>query len=406
MGRPATAIGEHGLISFAEARDSQSKSVTIARAHFRDSDGVNRPVTASGRTQTIAQRALLTKLEKRASRSLTGRVKAGTRIGELAETYVTSLQTNNRLKSQTKARYRQSARGAVSRAFKEVLVTELTAGMVERFIMGLANNDHVSEARNCRVVLRAMMRMAVADDAIKQNPVAAADIRLPVATKSARALTATELMLLRQLVAAYRSGPNVRGPKQSPDLRDALDAMLGTGLRISEVLALRVEDVLFMEDGRATLTIGGTIIFEEGAGSTRQDSTKSNKDRSLTVAQWVASLLRERAARSRSGLLWETQRTAKPYQQQNLLRDLRSIVAGTELKWVTSHSLRKTAGTIIAKTLGVSAATSALGHSSDAITRKIYIDDVQTPVDVSLAMGDYAPMTEVTASNIPRVNRE
>jgi integrase len=390
---------------FREVQSAQGK-VTIARAHFRDSDGVNRPVTASGRTQTIAQRALLHKLDSRASRSLTGKVKTTARISDLADIYAASLESNTRLKPQTKARYIQSARGAITRAFPEVTVSELTVGMVERFIMGLANTDHVSEARNCRVVLRAMMRLAVADDAINQNPVAMADIRLPVSTKSARALTADELILLRNLVAAYRTGPNVQGPKQSPDLKDALDTMLGTGLRISEVLAVRAEDIGFLDDGRATLNVRATIIFENGKGSRRQDSTKTGKSRSLTVAPWVAVLLRGRAAASRSGLLWETQRTAKPYQQQNLLRDLRSIVKDTDLEWVTSHSLRKTAGTIIAKILGVSAATSALGHSSDAITRRIYIDEVQTPTDLSAAMAGLAPIARATVAITSRVNRE
>ena len=391
MGRPATAIGEHGLISFLGAQGARGNAI-IARAHFRDSDGITRPVTASGRTQTLAQRALLTKLEKRASRSLSGKVKSTTKIGELVDIYVNALQSNPRLKPQTKARYIQSARGAIRRAFPEIAVAELTVGMVERFISGLADSDHVSEARNCRVVLRAMMRMAIADDAVVQNPVAGADIRLPLSTKSARALTPDELTLLRILVASYRTGPNVLGPKQSPDLRDALDTMLGTGLRISEVLALRAGDVEFLDDGRSTLSVRGTIIFEEGAGATRQDSTKNGKVRILTVAPWVTVLLRDRATASRSGLLWETRRTAKPYQQQNLLRDLRSIVARTELSWVTSHSMRKTAGTMIARTLGVSAATTALGHSSDAITRGIYIDTVQTPTDLSNAMDSLAPV--------------
>lgn len=391
MGRPATAIGEHGLISFRVAEGTGGKTI-VARAHFRDSDGITRPVTASGRTQTIAQRALLAKLDKRTSRGLSGRVKSTTKIGELVEIYVTALQSNPRLKSQTKARYLQSARGAITRALPEITVSELTVGMVERFITGLADADHISEARNCRVVLRAMMRMAIADDAVIQNPVAAADIRLPLSTKSARALTSAELNLFRNLVASYRTGPNVLGPRQSPDLRDALDTMLGTGLRISEVLALRAEDVEFLDDGRSTLSVQGTIIFQEGAGAMRQDSTKNGRVRILTLAPWVTALLRARATSSRSGLLWETRRTAKAYQQQNLLRDLRTIVKGTELAWVTSHSMRKTAGTMIARTLGVSAATTALGHSSDAITRGIYIDSVQTPTDLSDALVPLTPI--------------
>ena len=115
------------------------------------------------------------------------------------------------------------------------------------------------------------------------------------------------------------------------------------------------------------------------------------RSRPVTVATWEADILKARSVPTRSALLWETARTAKPYQQQNLLRDLRSIVADTELAWVTSHALRKTAGTMIAKTIGVSAATTALGHSSDAVTRRIYLDEQQLTTDISVALGGLAP---------------
>ena len=390
MGRPATPIGKHGRITFESQGSGHSKRV-IARAHFRDSDGVNRPVTATGRTETTAQNALLAKLAERTNRNGLGNVQPTTRIADLVGLYILALRANTQLKAQTKARYIQSARGAIFRAFPEVAVSELNAGMIESLIVGLVNSGHLSEARNCRVVLRSMMRMAVSSGALRTNPVTAADIRLPVSVKSARALTSVELALLRDLVSSYRTGPGVRGPKQSPDLKEALDVMLGTGLRISEVLAIRTDDVEFLEDGRTTVHVRGTIIYEDGLGAVRQATPKNHKARMLAVAPWVAQLLRDRAARSRSGLLWETHQTAKPYQQQNLLRDLRRIVGDTELAWVTSHTLRKTAGTMIARELGVSAATSALGHSSDAITRRIYIDETTHPTDVSVALASLAP---------------
>jgi integrase len=160
---------------------------------------------------------------------------------------------------------------------------------------------------------------------------------------------------------------------------------------LADDLAIRTDDVEFFEDGHTNLHVRGTIIFKKGQGTVRQESPKNNKARSLSVAAWVGDLLQERAARSRSGLLWETQRSANAYQQQNLLRDLRQIVAGTELSWVTSHTLRTTAGTMIARSSGVSAATSALGHSSDAITRRIYIDEAMHPTDISLALAEIGP---------------
>ncbi|WP_161580344.1 tyrosine-type recombinase/integrase [Subtercola vilae] len=303
--------------------------------------------------------------------------------------YVDSIAPSRRLKAQTKNRYIQSARGAILRAFKDVSVGEMTPRMIENLIIRLVDTGHLSEARNCRVVLRAMFRLAVSDNACQSNPVVVADIRLPSSGKAARALTPLELSNLRTLVAEYRTGEHVRGPKPSTALRDALDLVLGGAMRISEVLALRVIDVTPMANGRAEVRITGTIIYDKNLGAVRQDSPKSGKSRTVIVGGGFAEILRARSLASRSGLLWETPRTGKPFQQKNLLKHLRAIVRGTDLSWVTSHSLRKTSGTLIALTLGVSEATSALGHSSDAITRRIYLDNSAAAIDISQVLNGY-----------------
>jgi hypothetical protein len=95
--------------------------------------------------------------------------------------------------------------------------------------------------------------------------------------------------------------------------------MLGTSLRISEVLAIRTDDVEFLENGRTTLHVRCTIIYEDGLGAVRQSTTKNHKAWMLSVAPWVANIFRARATGSGSGLLWETRQTARPHQQQNLL---------------------------------------------------------------------------------------
>jgi integrase len=380
MARPRTPIGSYGAMSFREATRGGLKLVT-ATAHYRDSDGKTRRITASGRTRAIAQTHLIKKLDERASYTGGTMVKPTTTIGELASLYGSSISSDSRLKAQTRSRYLASANGTIARSLGDVRVSELTAGMVERFLMGLANSGRVSEARNSRVVLRAMMRLALSDDAVRQNPVQAADVRLPKPVKPARAMRSDEVALLRHLVASYRVDGHVYGPRPSPDLLDALHLMLGAGLRISEVLALRTEHVVLLPSNATKLIVSGTVVYENGRGAYRQESTKSGKVRTLLVPSWIADLLADRVERSISGFLWET-RSGRPYQQSNLLRTLRSILRGTELEWVTSHTLRKTAGTHFAKTHGVSVATSALGHSSDEITRRIYIDETDAPTDV------------------------
>jgi integrase len=308
----------------------------------------------------------------------------------LIEIYVQTIQDRSDLKAQTISRYKQSAEGAILTAFRGVAVSEMTAGQIRRFLDSLIKGNRISEARNCRVVLRAILRLAAADNAISRNPFAEADIRMPTATKKARALTAGELVDLRRLISEHRTAPGAMGPRPSTDLPDLVNVMLGLGMRISETLALRTEDLRLSPDGGVRVTVSGTIIYEPGTGALRQSTTKSGRVRAFDAPLWVAEILRRRSEQSVSGLLWES-RNGRPLQQQNLSRTLRSALSKSDLQWVTSHTLRKTAGTEIAIRSGVSLATEVLGHSSDHVTRSIYIDRDQIVSDLTTATANLSP---------------
>ena len=394
MGRPPTPLGQYGTVSFRRTSDKPDSDY-VARAYFRDPDGVNRPVTARGRTKPIAENALREKLASRATERFGGRITSRTSISEVVEIYAEKLaedqlSDNPHLATQTVARYLQTARGSISTAFRGVAISEVTAGQIERFLTKHVRLGHVSEARNCRVVLRSMMRLAVSDGAIGRNPFSDADIRLPVSSKTARALTAGELVELRRLVSTYRTGPNIHGPRPSSDLMDLLNVMLGIGTRISETLALRTVDLSPGRESALRVSVSGTIITKPGVGAIRQNRTKSGRTRTFDVADWISDILLRRSAQSSSGLLWET-KTGRPILQQNLMRNLRAILDGSDLAWVTSHALRKTAGTEIAMKSGVALATEVLGHSSDQITRSIYIDSDRIVSDMRTATSGLAP---------------
>ncbi|WP_241979472.1 recombinase family protein [Cryobacterium suzukii] len=100
-------------------------------------------------------------------------------------------------------------------------------------------------------------------------------------------------------------------------------------------------------------------------------------------------------------LVWKLDRLGRDLRHLvNTVHDLTDrgiglkVLTGEGAAIDTSHSMRKTAGTIIARNLGVSAATTALGHSSDAVTRGIYIDSIQTPTDLSEALSLLTPAIE------------
>lgn len=87
-------------------------------------------------------------------------------------------------------------------------------------------------------MLNGMFKLAVRHDAIRLNPVR--DVHLPSKPKKpVEALTVDEVGALRKGLRKWQDGTGYRGPLRGSELLDAVDVMLGTGLRISEVLALR-----------------------------------------------------------------------------------------------------------------------------------------------------------------------
>jgi integrase len=64
----------------------------------------------------------------------------------------------------------------------------------------------------------------------------------------------------------------------------------------------------------------------------------------------------------------------------------RDLFAGTDWAWVTQKTLRKTVATLINLELGSELAAKQLGHASDAITRKHYIEPSKVPHDQRSAL--------------------
>lgn len=61
------------------------------------------------------------------------------------------------------------------------------------------------------------------------------------------------------------------------------------------------------------------------------------------------------------------------------------------LQWVTPHTFRKTAGTLLEASSGMASASAQLGHSIEYVTRKHHVQKIhQAPDNTSLleAFGD------------------
>lgn len=172
----------------------------------------------------------------------------------------------------------------------------------------------------------------------------------------------------------HRLRADLAGDRQAfgADLVDLVDLLLATGARIGEALALRWEDV-DLDSGTAALT--GTVVRlrpgADGPGHlVRQDATKSRKARRLQLPAFAVALLHERVAAGREG------------GEHDLV-----------LPWVVA-TLRDVA-TVERQWRGFRDAAAQLGHTSEAITTRHYVErDLMGP-DVTDVLKRFGALREV-----------
>lgn len=126
--------------------------------------------------------------------------------------------------------------------------------------------------------------MATRHEAIDHNPIR--DVSpISVEQKEARSLTLAEVRKLRAGLAADEKA-------RDRDVPTLVDFMLGTGMRIGEVLAVTWE-ALDLE--AATVEIRGTVVRQRGVGLVIQLKPKTKSGwRTLHLPPWLVALLKAR----------------------------------------------------------------------------------------------------------------
>lgn len=144
-------------------------------------------------------------------------------------------------------------------------------------------------------------------------------------------------------------------------MADILAFMAGTGVRISEALGQRWEDV---DVDAATAFVRGTKT--EAA------------QRLLSLPAWLVERLRERDERmDTSGLVFQSPLTRdpdKPRDRRNVARALRAIFDEAGLPWATPHALRRTVATLLDEAgVPIAVVADQLGHADPSMTARVYI---------------------------------
>jgi integrase len=375
-GRPRTSIGTYGSVHVRRVGANRYR----ARTRFRDADGQLREVKATAATRNRAIAELKGRIVNRPGYGNSGTLSLRSPFGDLAELWLTELEGRD-ISEGTKDNYRDDLRVHVRPFFEGYALGEITTGRVETFLKQQSAVSY-SRAKHTRTLLNQLFGYALRNDALGRNPVeGTSPLKKPKGTP--QALTLEQVAAIRVAAARWRTGPNVMGPKPDGQVRDAIEVLLGTGMRPGEVLALRPVDLRETKAGMVA-DIRGTVVSRKGIGTHRQDRPKTAASiRTIPVSAFAAVVLRRRL-KEMDGTQREStvfhNRSGGPLSQHNFRRTFREflVLAGLEDSGITPRWYRRTGATVLARGLGADVAATYLGHTSTAITEGHYIEPDKT----------------------------
>jgi integrase len=367
-GRPPLRIGSHGRIT----RKYRGNGVWLARCRYRDSDGVTRIVQKVGPADEydqhgkLAEDRLIEALAQRRAPGPAGEITLDTKITVLVGQHVARLAEDNRAPA-TLTTYGSAAR-KLAKFIGALRVGEATPARLDAAIRSIKSAHGANMARHARTLLRGGLQLAVIANILAANPVRdVAPIRSTRPPKGAVALTGEQLRNLPTMLAESEYC-------RSRDLVDPITLFMATGLRISELLALRWAD---FDPEAATLTVTGKIARIAGKGLTRLEITKTNSSvRTVPLPAFAVAMLTARRSVPFLGeqpmIFPSTAGTWRDF--DNFNKQWRKVRADLGLPDVTSHSFRKTVATLIDEA-GLSARIGAdhLGHAKVSMTQDRYM---------------------------------
>ena len=264
MARPPLPVGSYGKIT-----SWQDGPIWLARAKFRDFDGVARPVKRSGKTRTAAERALRAALGERQTPAKRAEVTPETKLAKVAELWLAEVERAVDAGSRspgTLDTYQSIYRRHVKPALGELRLREVDTPAVDR-ALDVIKKRSVSGARTAKIVISGIMRYAARHGAVAVNPVREVGRIESTPRRRPRSLSADEREAWLKAVEASEKAVTW-------DLPDLTRMMLATGCRIGECLAIGWTDV---DLDAATLDVRWHLVRRTGVGLLRVSSTKSGR---------------------------------------------------------------------------------------------------------------------------------
>lgn len=361
MGRPPLPLGTHGAIrSYQDA-----PKVWRSRTLVRDYDGATREVQRKGTSKGESLRLLAEALRDRVYVGA-GELTADSRVAVVAEAWYA---TTTALAEGTREQYRYLLDGKIHTGVGELRIRELSVAVCDRFLRAVQAQSGAAVAKMTRSVLSGICGYAARNGLLDRNPVRDTG---RISAKPKRAPSALTVDQVHDL-QTWLTYDDVAIRRDIPDL---VAFMLGTGLRISEVAAVRWVDV---DLDLGTVRVRGNVVRLKGKGLVRQDEESSKLTvRTLSLPSWCLDLLTRRRAALDPDQPGDSPVFPSPKgglrDPSNTQADLRDAFAACGYEWVTSHVFRKTVATLMDEA-GRSARDVAdqLGHAQPSMSQDRYL---------------------------------
>lgn len=359
-GRPATPLGTYGEISVRQLKSGRYQASLRVRGH----DGKLRQIRANGAKPAEAKRRVKEKANDATGVQDTDQLATTSPISELLEFW----HDQHQAADSSLEVYQSTINGHINPAIGAVRINEATTARLDAFLRSLPSP---ATAKRARSILSSAFSLATRYDLTRHNPVRDTT-PVTVPRHKARALTRGELATVRRMVAHYTQMPGP-GPKgRAAAFPRIVDFLAGTGVRVSEALRLRWEDIdLEATPPTATITV-------------TKDSGKST--RTIQLPQLAADALRDQAAETGKVFEWcFPTGTGKPITKSNVDRWFRQArkawdereekpAGEPDVSWVTTHTFRRSVATWLADQVSLLAASQQLGHADSTITEHHYLE--------------------------------